>query len=659
MRTENAIGELQDFEILYTFGIDPLQQYLTELPGGKVQTLPLAWDARPESAGGQRWFHIYPDEEIVAGDPLHWTGREQNWNYMCAECHSTDLVKNYQADTDTFDTSWFEINVGCEGCHGPGSNHVQQANAGQFGSRAGFPVDLDDHGRASWIMNPDTGIASRSEIRMQPPGQPEACGRCHSRRGVSAGDYEFGRPLLDTHSVSLLDDPIYFADGQIRGEVYVYGSFLQSLMYQSGVSCTDCHEPHSARLRTGDDPNAICATCHLPSTFSVTEHHRHPEATVGCVDCHMTSRDYMVVDPRRDHSFRVPRPDLTAATGSPNACSGCHSDRDLDWVNAAFVDWFGDDSPDHYGFALHAGRTGGGNQPLLIAIANPEFPGIARATALTLLRPPYSQAVAETIRSAARSGDPLLRFAALRAMPGLQQELQVDLAAPLLSDPVRTVRIEAARLIGPMRAIIHVRFEPDLELAERELEDSLLAIAERPEAQIGLGNLYANAGDPGRSEAAFRRAMRMDPALPGPRVNLADLYRRLDRDTDAESVLREGLDSQPNAGVYRHSLGLLLVRKGEPEQGLDEMRRAVELTPEDARFAYVYAVALNSLERPDDAIDFLFGVRDKFPGDFDIRWALTTMLRDQGRTEDARAVANELAEIYPDVAPVQNLLQNL
>lgn len=659
VRTDNASGELQEFAVAYTFGVEPLQQYLVEFPGGKIQTLPIAWDSRPAGEGGQRWFHIYPDEAIEHTDPLHWTGREQNWNYMCAECHSTELVKNYRADTDTFATTWFEINVGCEGCHGPGSNHVEQADSGSFRSHAGFPVDLDDAERAAWIMNPDTGIASRSELRMQPPVQPEACGRCHSRRGVATADYEFGLPLMDTHTPSLLDDRLYFADGQIREEVYVYGSFLQSRMYRAGVSCSDCHEPHSATLRTGPEPNDICATCHLPATFASEDHHRHPLSGVGCVDCHMTSRDYMVVDGRRDHSFRIPRPDLSVETGSPNACSGCHADRDLAWADATYREWFGDERPKHYGSAIHAGRSGRGNQPLLEALANIEFPGIARGTALALLRPPYSQSVAEAIRAAVGSGDPLVRLGALRAMPGLQQDLQVDWAAALLTDRVRSVRIAAAQRISPMRAILHVRYEADFARAEQELEESLLAIAERPEAQIALGNLYAEAGDAGRSEAAFRRAMTLDPSMPGPRVNLADLYRRLDRDPDAEALLREGLAANPDEPTYRHSLGLLLVRRAQAEAGLEELQRAAELRPGDARFAYVYAVALNSLGQQDAAIDFLFAVKDAFKGDFDVQWALATMLRDRGRNQEAREVASALAAIYPGVAPVENLLQNL
>jgi hypothetical protein len=230
VRTENADGEIEDFVVAFVFGVEPLQQYLVEFPSGRLQSLPFAWDTREQSAGGQRWYHLYPDEYIGPGDELHWTGRYQNWNYMCAECHSTDVAVNYDIAQDSFDTTWFEINVGCEACHGPASIHVANAQTGTLGDGSGLPVSLDDHGRAVWQMNPDTGIAERSQLAMRPPQQPESCGRCHSRRGVVTAEYEYGKPLMDTHRPALLNDPLYFSDGQIRDEVYVYGSFIQSRM---------------------------------------------------------------------------------------------------------------------------------------------------------------------------------------------------------------------------------------------------------------------------------------------------------------------------------------------------------------------------------------------------------------------------------------------
>jgi len=659
--TDDADGEMQEFLVSYAFGVEPLQQYLIEFPDGRLQTLPLAWDSRPAEAGGQRWYHIYPDEPIESGDELHWTGREQNWNYMCAECHSTNLAKNYDIATDTFETSWFEINVGCEGCHGPASVHAEQATDEQFDSQFGLVVDLDDAGRAVWEMNPATGIAARSELRMQLPRQPEACGRCHARRSVIDSDYVFGHSLLDTHAPALLDDNLYFADGQIRDEVYVYGSFLQSRMYQAGVSCSDCHEPHSGDLRAGADPNAICATCHLAAKFSSTEHHRHAVDAVGCVDCHMTSRNYMVVDGRRDHSFRLPRPDLSLETGAPNACNQCHDDQDATWAVAALTDWYGSADRPHYGFALHAARVGDSeaNVQLLEVIGDIAYPGIARGTAFAELRAPISQDAAVAIQAGLQNGDPFIRIGALRALSGLPPEVRVELAGALLSDSLRAVRIEAARQLSPLRSLLPAGFQSDFAAAEAEIIVALMAVAERPEAHANLGSLYADAGDDSAAEAAYLTALRIAPDSVFVRINHADLYRRMNRDSDAEALLREGLQLGRGEADLRHSLGLLLVRSERQEEGLDELRLAVESAPDNERYAYVYAVALNSLGQPEAAIRLLSDVKDRFPGDFDIHWALATMLRDRGESAAAREIAAALAQRYPDVQQVQSLLDSL
>jgi tetratricopeptide (TPR) repeat protein len=659
VRTDNADGELEEFIVKFTFGVTPLQQYLVEMPGGHVQALSIAWDARSSADGGQRWFHLYPDEYIAHDDALHWTGREQNWNYMCAECHSTDLKKNYDVDSNSFATTWTEINVGCEACHGPASRHVTRARAGSRST--GLIVDLDDSGRAVWQMNVVTGMAERSELVMRLPQQPDACGRCHSRRAVTAGDYEFGRPLQDTHAPALLDEFLYYADGQILEEVYVYGSFLQSRMYQAGVSCSDCHDPHSARLRTDGAASEICGTCHLPDLFSNTDHHKHEPADVACVDCHMASRTYMGVDDRRDHSFRIPRPDVTIATGSPNACNQCHEDRDSRWALTAINAWYGDNRETHYAEAIHAGRNSSplANELLISAIGNSGYPGIARATALTLLRPPVSAEIVAEIRRNLSNPDSLIRGAALTALSNVAPDLVVELGAFLLSDPVRSVRIEAARIISPFQASLPGQYLPDFQSASEERIAAQMAIAERPEAHMNLGNVYLEAGDVAAAEAAFRQALTQEPRAAAARVNLADVYARTDRIREAETSLREGITIDADAAILHHALGLLLVRGDRRDDALVELAAAADLQPDEPRFVYVYAVALNSLDRPAEAIVLLQDATNRFPADFDIHWALATMLRDQGRIGEAREVATTLAELYPQVEGVQNLLQSL
>jgi len=626
VETDNASGELQEFKISYAFGVVPLQQYLIEFEDGRLQTLPIAWDTVEK-----RWFHLYPDEPIPHTDMLHWTGREQNWNYMCAECHSTNLQKNYDLKADSFNTTWSEINVSCEACHGPASNHVTIAESGEWDRGSGLPVDLDDHGDAVWIINEDSGVAERTPERMSPSIQPEACGRCHSRRGIATADYEFGKPLLDTHILALLEDRLYFADGQISEEVYVYGSFVQSRMYRAGVTCTDCHDPHSATLRVAGAVSNICSTCHLPSTFATESHHRHVPDTVECVDCHMVSRDFMVIDGRRDHGFRIPRPDLTLATGAPNACNGCHSDRDVDWAAAVTTDWFGEPEPGHFALAIHDARTGaaGSNDGLVAVITNDDISGIVRATALTLLRAPLSREQAGVIQQALSNADPLIRLGALRALPALPPEAHASLAAPLLQDPVRAVRLAAAEIISPVRQSLDVPFRAAFESAEREYLDAQLAIAERPESLGNIANQFRNRGDLLQSENYYRHALIREPRLTSVRANLADLYRSMQRDDKAEVLLRDGLELEPNDATLHHALGLLLVRSGKPEEALAELRQAAVLQPDNSRFVYVYAVALNSLGQSEAAIELLRAARREFPGDPDIAALLQSLTAPQ------------------------------
>jgi tetratricopeptide (TPR) repeat protein len=575
---------------------------------------------------------------------------------MCAECHSTGLRKNYDLGTNTFDTDWTEINVACEACHGPGSQHG-------LDPETGFAVDLNDAGDASWRMNVATGIAQRSEPRTDPPVQPEACGRCHSRRGNITADYDFGRPLTDTHLPSLLEENLYYPDGQIREEVYVYGSFLQSKMYQSGVTCSDCHDPHSANLKTGGKASEVCSTCHLPTRFALPEHHHHSVNDVECVDCHMPSRTYMVVDPRRDHSFRVPSPALTLTTGSPNACNGCHSDKDAAWAANAVQTWYGEpaDETAHYGEAIHAGRSDrpDANGQLVDVINNESSPGIARATALTLLAAPFADDAAAAIKSQLSSADPLIRIAALRAMEGIAPDFRAQWAAPLLRDPIRAVRIEAVNALSPARATLRQADQDRFKAAEGEYFAAQLAIAERPESHINLGNLYVERGDAVGAERSYLLALQMEPRAVAARANLADLYRQTQRDADAEKLLRDGIAIDDESAALHHSLGLMLVRGDQTDAALIELGRAAELDPGNARFVYVSAVALNSLGEPNRAVAILEDARDTFPANYDIAWALATIYRDLGQTDDARAAAERLLKQFPNDQNSRSLLDSL
>ncbi len=632
VRTDGADGKLADFAVRYAFGVEPLQQYLIEFPGGRLQALSIAWDSRPAEQGGQRWYHLYPDESIDHADELHWTGPQQNWNYMCAECHSTNLQRNYDAARRTYTTSWSEIDVSCEACHGPGSQHVDWAKDRDASHDAdsidmGLVVRFDERQGIAWSTDATSGKPVRSSPRTS-NRELETCARCHSRRGQIWGEYLPGRPIGETHRVALLDSGLYFPDGQIHDEVYEYGSFLQSRMHQAGVTCSDCHEPHSQKLRAPG--SEVCLSCHQAAKYQSAEHHHHQPESSGseCIECHMPGRDYMVIDNRRDHSLRIPRPDLAEAIGAPDACTGCHRDRKPAWAASKLRDWFGSTPVglQRYAEVLHDGdiRAAGARKRLLALAQDATQPGIARASALQRLDQIRGPAELTALAALLQDSDPLVRRSAAAAHGTLPPDMLDGLLASL-GDPDRAVRLEAVPLIA---AIPAERLKAE-QIAARdraiaEYEASQRVNADRPESHVNLGLLWATLGRQAEAQAAFEEALLIDPRFVPAAVNLADLHRALGRESAAESVLRNSIEVNPEAAALHHSLGLLLVRTGRSTDALAELKLATDLAPAATRYAYVYAVGLEGAGRRPNAIQVLRSALARQPNDRDALWALAT-----------------------------------
>jgi tetratricopeptide (TPR) repeat protein len=549
--TEGPDGELADFEITHVFGHDPLQQYLVPFPGGRLQCLSIAWDRdRGE------WFDLYPEQVIPPDDWLHWTRAAQNWNGMCAECHSTNLQKNYDAESESYATTWSEIDVSCEACHGPGSRHVAWA---EIPPMARPPAD--DYG----LVVATSGISSERQV--------ELCAPCHSRRS-ELGDYDHsGAALLDHQRPALLlEEHLYHADGQILDEVYVWGSFTQSKMYASEVRCSDCHDVHSLKLKL--EGNELCAQCHRADVYDTPEHHFHKKIHEGrpsdgalCVSCHMPERAYMVIDERADHSLRIPRPDLSARLGTPNACSqgGCHDDRPLEWSVEAFTKWYGQAKKPHYGSTLAAGRASRPEAaPELLRLAgDPLYPAIVRATALSLLDRYPGEASTRAFEAALADAEGLVRLTAVdHVVAGSAEEL-VALVSPLLLDPLRAVRMQAAVLLADA---------PDALLEPYQREARAAALAEYREAMAhsldfafaghNLGNLAARLGDPAAAERFYRKAIAIDDLFFPAKANLAVVLNAQGRNDEAEALLRSILAGDPDQFEAAYSLGLLLAEMG-------------------------------------------------------------------------------------------------
>ena len=666
VKTAGADGKPEDYEIAYTFGVYPLQQYLIGFRGGRLQALGVAWDSRERETGGQRWFKLYPDLKLSPGDSMHWTGRDQTWNYMCAGCHSTNLQKNYDLSSNSYRTTWTDIDVSCEACHGPGSAHVGWAQTGTpplaDADRMGLTVSLKPVGHVRWEMNPATGIARPTE---KPASMEiDTCAACHARRTAITKTPQPGAPFLNSYLPALLEPGLYYPDGQINGEVFEHGSFVQSRMYRAGVTCSNCHEPHSATLRA--EGNSLCAQCHMPAKFDAPEHHHHEPGSAGaqCVSCHMAKKTFMIVDDRRDHSFRVPRPDLSASIGTPNACTQCHRDRASDWAARAVAEWYpkGRQTGFNFGTALYAGRTAGAGaeRRLDALILDHDQPGIARATALTLLSRYASPASAPAVAEALVDPDPLARAAAPRALSAGASPATLQAALSLLRDPIRVVRTETARALSGLPA---QSMTPDqrsaFASAYDQLVDAELTNADRPEAHLNLGLLHIRRAELAEAGADYRTALRLDPNFVPALLNLADLDRMLGSDAQGAALLRKAMSIEPRNADVSHALGLFLVRQHNYAEALPLLRQAAELAPDTVRYSYVYAIALNSTGAPEQSRALLERIHRQHPADRDILVALLAGARGAGDFSAAIAYTRELAQLNPNDPQVKMLLSDL
>lgn len=619
--TDGPDGKLAEFEAKYTFGVFPLQQYLLELPGGRLQALSIAWDSRSKDQGGQRWFHLYPNEAIDHKDELHWTKLSQNWNYMCAECHSTNLKKNYDPTSQHYNTTWSELDVACEACHGPGSRHVVWAETGGKPELTGkgLTVNFDERRGIQWSANTATGKVQRSQARTTDK-EIQVCSRCHSRRGQWFDDSQPGQHLMQTHLPGLLRETLYFADGQIDGEVYEVGSLLQSKMYHAGITCSDCHEPHSLKLRANG--SAVCQQCHLKETYADSKHHFHPDSAKApdCLDCHSPTRNYMVVHPRHDHSFRIPRPELSVKLGTPNACNQCHSDKTAQWAAAQLKTRLGRDPKGYqaYAEALHSARTGSADAgaSLLEVIQNKDQPAIARATALSEMRRRLNEANFPAVVASLSDPDPLVRVGALEAQDAIPLEQRWQFVHPLLRDPFRVVRALAAEaLAGFPKENLSPNQLADWEKARAEYLQSQTFNADQPGSLVNLGSFHAAEGNWEEAEKFELQALKQDSDWIPAYVNLSDLYRQQGKDSEGEKVLQEGIRHQPQSAALYQSLGLLKVRQKDMTGALASLKKSTELAPEDTHFRYVYGLALLEAGNREESRKVVHEGLKKAPGD--------------------------------------------
>ena len=644
VETEGPDGTPGIFTISHTFGFYPLQQYLVPFSNGRLQCLTIAWDVEKKS-----WYRLPPYDVSGPADWLHWTRGAQTWNGMCAECHSTRLQKGFDLGTERYNTTWFEINVGCEACHGPAAQHVEWAKLAVMGR-----------------PEVENFALNRATRNLSAPKQIVICAPCHSRRYQLGDNDHMEGDLLDLIVPSLLTEDLYHPDGQIKEEVYVFGSFTQSKMYQHGVRCNDCHDAHSLELHKTD--NNLCVQCHRAAVYDSKDHHFHEKMYKGkaskgylCVSCHMPGQYFMGIDYRPDHSIRIPRPDLSRELGTPNSCStaDCHGGKGPEWVEENYTKWYGQSRKRHYGQALAAGRAGTpGADTQLIAVINEHLlPAIVRATALSLLNNYPGPATLMTLQKEMESDDALLRHTALRLLQLSSEKTELKLIAPKLYDPVKAVRIEAAVKLA--RIPRNQLREDDRQAMQENLDEYRQAMeynADFPSQRYNLGNLEMALGNHDKAMHYYLASLSIDEQFIPAKVNMAMEYNRLGKNEEAEKLLREVVTAEPQMYHIHYSLGLLLSEMEKYDEAASYLGSAADGMPGYSRARYNYGLALLKLKRWQDGAEALKKVVLQEPDVPEYFVTLANLYLNLRMNGQARALAEEVLQLSPDNANARELL---
>ncbi|MEH6822672.1 MAG: tetratricopeptide repeat protein [Motiliproteus sp.] len=643
-----AVGgdnKLRTYPVEYTFGFLPLQQYLIDIGDGKLQAFDVAWDSRAAEKGGQRWFKLLPDEETGPSSPLHWARQLQNWNSRCAECHSTGVTKGFNLSAHRYQTTVAEISVGCEACHGAGFDHLQRVNDKNFKveSATGLPTDFTSSRRFAFSGDKPTAIPTGQSTS----AQINACGGCHARRQL-IDELDPAQDFNDYARLRLLDEGLYYADGQIQDEVFVLGSFLQSKMHRAGVTCTDCHNAHTGKVK--ETGNGLCGQCHRADRFDTPEHHHHREASSGaaCVSCHMPATTYMEVDDRRDHSFSIPRPQQAEQTGAPDACTGCHQGVTQAWAASALKRWSALD-PDAFSAANAKAQKA---DPLALRrivelINNPEIAPIRRATLMTLAGNIPSRLTAETLSQQLGAHEPLVRAAAVQSAQFIPLPQRWRLLKPLINDSSAAVRYQVANQLAGYKIQLAGTEQEMLEVLLKEYQQQLKRSEDTPAGQLALANYRLNLGKVDRAEQALKQALVLEPSYIPALLNLADFYRASGNAKRAGEVLEQAVLMVPDSGAALHSLGLYWIRQGDLSRAVGYLERAIEQPDNTVRFGFIYAVALESTGALEQAIDVLKRVNQTWPHQYDVLSTLIAYLDKAGRSHETWPYLSRLSAIAP------------
>jgi len=639
INTQGEDGKNHDFEVVYAFGYFPLQQYLIAFPGGRMQTARVTWNSRDK-----KWFHQYAGQKVYHKDWLHWTRSGQNWNTMCASCHSTNLQKNYDFKTDSFNTTWDEINVTCESCHGPGSKHNELMNSSEY--KNGKPVE-----------NSGLLYAKNSNPQLQ----LNTCAPCHARKSDIAQKFIDSNEIMDNLIPQIISNDFYFGDGQIRDEDYEYGSFAQSKMFNKNVRCSNCHNPHSGKLVAVG--NNLCLSCHTPN-YNSKEHHFHKINTEGaqCISCHMPVKTYMGNDHRRDHSFRIPRPDQSIVYETPNTCTSCHKAKSNTWAADAIKKWYGPTRAYHFSDDLLPGSelTDKSEPHLVKLLMDTLQPEIARATAAYYLGNVQTQKSADALVRTLDDKKPLVRYHAVRSLENFPPEVWQPVAYKNLTDKVRAIRIATADLYHRLSPeAVPASAKNSYAAANVENKKYLEYQTDFAVGNVMLADYHLQGGDHLNAIIHYVRGLEKDSLMNYARLNLASSYNSVGKNTEALSALNAAAVIDPKNERIFYNLGLLHYEMGNVPLAMENFQKSVRLNSNNPSVYYNYGLLLQQQGKLKEAEQILLKGYSFNNQAININYALAYLYANKNMMQRARVHAEVLLKLDPNNPDYQALFKSL
>lgn len=637
VNTEGPDGNNHDYKIEYVFGLTPLQQYIVKFPNGHYQCLRTAWDVNKK-----KWYDLYPDFKVVHSEWLHWSRGGLNWNNMCADCHSTNVRKNYTQKDHSYDTEFALINVSCEACHGPGKDHVSAVNK--------LGENYRDTGTMKMTMN-------------TPPKElVDQCARCHMRREQISDNYNFEGTMLDHYYPQLITPNIYHEDGQILDEDYVYGSFVQSKMYHNNVTCTNCHDPHTMERKF--EGNKLCAQCHVPEVFDTEKHHYHPKGSEGaqCVNCHMPGKHYMGIDFRRDHSFRIPRPDLSVKYGTPNACTGCHKEKTDEWAESVVLERYGERDYIHFSDYLVPGLTRAPNalESLTTLAKSQDMPEIARASAIKEMGNYRNQVTVNDLLHFLNDTSALVRASSIDALNEMSNPEYLTSFLPMLSDPKRSVRVKAFSALAAMdENSIPQKHKKAYQITKKEYFKHLGVTADFVGGRINKANYILKKGNLQAAIKGYESALELDNINNIVRTNLSNLYYQNKQFDKAEEAFKTIISQEPEYGATYYSYGLLLAELKRTPEAIQQMEKATKYLPKNTRIYYNLSLLYDSLHNTGMGEKTILRGLQEVPNNESLLYLLAYHYAQNNAPEKAKNIALKLVELFPENPQYFQFLQQL